>query len=278
VSEGYRVRLEAFEGPLDLLLFLIRRAEVDVADIPVARIAEQYIAYLEQIDRVDIDLAGEFLVMAATLMEIKSRMINPQAPPEGDAGEAEPRRDADRADPRAELVRQLLEYKRYRDAADELDRRREDWERRAPAAPAGADRDLVREHIAELDDLELEDVGLSDLLAAFQGVVASIDFRRVGAHEVVADDTPIELHEADLLDRLRRDGESGADGRPALRFRRVFEGRTRAEVIGLFLALLALIRDQRVRVRQDEVGGEITVCLGDDAGVTVGERTEGEPD
>ncbi len=261
-EQGYRVRLDAFEGPLDLLLYLIRRAEVDITDIPVSEIAEQYIAYLEQIDRVDIDLAGEFLVMAATLMEIKSRLINPE--PAGDAERSSVEdEDREREDPRAELVRQLLEYKKYRDAADELDRRREEWERRAPTAPAGADRDLVRERIAELDDLEMEDIGLSDLLEAFQGIVASINFERVGAHEVVADDTPIELHEADLLDRLRRDGEAGEDGRPAMPFRGFFEGRTRGEMIGMFLALLVLIRDQRVRVRQEAAGGEITVSLGD---------------
>ncbi len=262
-DKGYRVRLEAFEGPLDLLLYLIRRAEVDITDIPVATIAGQYVSYLEGIERVDIDLAGEFLVMAATLMEIKSRMINPE--PGGEEGEDPGARDdADREDPRAELVRQLLEYKKYRDAADELDQRREDWERRAPVAPAGADRELIRGHIAELDDLELEDVGLSDLLEAFQGIVASINFERVGAHEVVSDDTPIELHEADLLDRLRRDGEPDPDGRPTFRFRRVFEGRTRGEMIGLFLALLVLIRDQRVLVRQEQAGGEITISLGDE--------------
>ena len=109
----YRVNLEVFAGPLDLLLYLVRKEEVDIYDIPIARITEQYIKYIEIIRNLDIDLAGDFLVMAATLMEIKSAMLLPRVDPEQPEAEQG-------SDPRAELVRQLLEYKRFKDAANLL--------------------------------------------------------------------------------------------------------------------------------------------------------------
>ena len=109
----YKVKLDSFAGPLDLLLYLVRKEEVDIYDIPIAHITEQYIQYVEMLKMLDIDLAGEFLVLAATLMEIKSVMLLPR--PELEADE-----DADSQDPRAELVRQLLEYKKFKDAANLL--------------------------------------------------------------------------------------------------------------------------------------------------------------
>lgn len=241
----YRVRLEAFEGPLDLLLFLIRREEVDIHDIPVARIAEQYIAYLQGIERIDIDLAGEFLLMAATLMEIKSRVLAGPKPSASDDHAA-----ADAADPRAELVRQLLEYKRNRDLADALESRLREWERRAPAARA-----LVPQIPVQADPdaaIDLDDITLMDLVEAFQKIVESVNFAALGAHEVQDDGTPIELHAADLLDHVLR----SASG--SLTLRSVFEGRTRSEMLGLFLAMLELVRQRKVLVRQE--GESITLA------------------
>jgi len=110
----YRVNLEIFAGPLDLLLYLVRKEEVDIYDIPIARITDQYLQYLEILKQLDIDLAGDFLVMAATLMEIKSAMLLPRSDPEQMEAEAS-------GDPRAELIRQLLEYKKFKDAANLLD-------------------------------------------------------------------------------------------------------------------------------------------------------------
>lgn len=269
---NYRVRLDAFEGPLDLLLFLIRRAEVDVTDIPVAEITEQYMDQLEQIERIDIELAGEFLVMAATLMEIKSRMINP--PEQGEANDEGPDdQGAEKADPRAELVKQLLDYKKFRDAADELDHRRLEWAQRAPVVPAASDEQLIRDAAEELGEIDMEDLGLSDLLAAFQEIVASVNFDRLGEHEVVADDTPIELHAEDLLDRISRDGVMH-DGAPRLSLRGVMTGRTKPEMIGLFLAMLTLIRDQRIAVRQGEAGSDIELELRKDADADAGPITD----
>lgn len=247
MASEYKVRLEAFEGPLDLLLFLIRRAEVEIEHIPIAALTEQYLSYLGDLDdrRIDIDTAGEFLVMAATLMEIKSRMIARQGDPASDS--PVDLSDPDDADPRAELVRQLLEYKKYRDMADGLESRRAWWERRYPAAAAGVDDDRLRQTPG--DDVDLEDIELVDLVRAFAHIVRSVDLTRLGEHEVIGDDTPIELHARDLMDLLGRRADQG--GRP-LSLREALAGRTRAEMVGLFLALLDLIRQQRVSVRQED--------------------------
>ena len=245
----YRVHLEAFEGPLDLLLFLIRRAEVDVTDIPVAAIAGQYMQYLAGIERIDIDLAGEFLVMAATLMEIKSRMLAPATAEAEDAGEGPAAKPAE--DPRADLVRQLLAYKKFRDASDELEARRVEWDRRFAAGRAGVDDEALRAEIEEhAGAVELEDVSLVDLVDCFSRIMATVNFDRLGEHTVVYDDTPIEVHAEDLLQRLRG-GDHAEDGLP---LPAVFTGRTRPEMIGLFLAVLELVRRRAVRVWQEEAG------------------------
>lgn len=268
MTAEYRVQLDAFEGPLDLLLHLIRRAEVEITDIPIASLTDQYLGYLEQIPRVDVETAGEFLVMAATLMEIKSRVVaaegegRPREGPEDGDDEA----GSPREDPRQELVRQLLEYKRYRDAADRLEARHEERLRRFDVAPAGVSKEELREAMeARLGDVELEDLSLPDLVAAFERIAGSINFDRVGEHEVTTDETPIELHAADIVDRLDRDGGPGRQ----LLLREVLEGQGRAEMIGLFLALLDLVRQGRVTFRQsqDEAGtrGEIEIVALDGA-------------
>lgn len=265
LTTDYRVRLETFEGPLDLLLFLIRRAEVDITDIPIASIADQYMAYLKAIDTIDIDLAGEFLVMAATLMEIKSRMLAPaKAAAEGEAGGlAAP----DATDPRADLVRQLLAYKKFRDASEALDHRRLEWEQRFPAARAGMNDEELREAIlASAQDVELEDVSLVDLVEAFSAIIASVNFDRLGDHQVTYDDTPIELHAEDIVEHLKKQVEGARIPLAGL-----FTGRTRSEMLGLFLAVLELVRRRAISVRQDEEDGGIVI------GLRAGEDSESVP-
>ncbi|MEL6328659.1 MAG: segregation/condensation protein A [Planctomycetota bacterium] len=257
----YLVRLESFEGPLDLLLHLIRRAEVDLHDIPVASIADQYMASLEDLERVDVELAGEFLVMAATLMEIKSRMIDRELEGEAPASgrERAPKEDED---PRASLVHQLLEYKKYRDAADALESRRATWSRRVPLSPAGVGEAEFRAAMESAGEVEIEDANLLDLVEAFRRVASSVNFDRLGEHEVMTDDTPIELHAEDIVSALR-EGEVEHGQLPLFGLLR---GRSRAEMVGLFLALLNLIRDQRVTVgtnddRASELDGGFVIEL-----------------
>lgn len=295
-SPDYTVRLDAFEGPLDLLLFLIRRAEVEITDIPIAVIADQYLDHLRHLDTIDIDRAGEFLVMAATLTEIKARMLAPP-PPAGDdgshgsggqAGGASSGRGgqpgsgggADPLDPRAELIRQLLDYKKFRDAAAALDGHRREWESRFPAARAGIDRAALADaHAAEARDLlDMDDVTLADLTEAFARLLDTVDLTRIGEHHVTVDETPIETHAADILECLQRAAaapdapatipESPAPTPPApgwVPFATIFRGRTRAEMIGLFLAMLELVRQRRIRVAQAGARAEITLALADEA-------------
>jgi len=259
----YTVSLEAFQGPLDLLLYLIRRAEVDLHAIPIAEITRQYMGYLGQIHAIDIEQAGEFLVMAATLMEIKSRMLAPRVEA-GDEGAADEPVAA--VDPRTELVQQLVAYKRYRDAASALEARMAAWEGRHGAGAAAlptraAPKDGVED--GESGGLDLGDLDLVDLVQAFGRIIETIDLTRVGDLRVVDDETPTEVHSADLLDRLARDGrelaEFGTDAaggelpfaRRGLRLAELLGGRTKAEAIGLFLAMLELIRQRKVAVRLD---------------------------
>jgi segregation and condensation protein A len=264
IDDTYRVRLDAFEGPLDLLLYLIRKDEVDLHDIPIASITEQYLAYIAQIQhdcrRVDIDTAGEFLVMAATLMEIKSRMLMPQ--PEVAAAHATGERKGEKADPREELVRQLLEYKRYRDAANALEARAEEWRRRFPAGHAKLDSEALSAAIEAAPDVEMEDLDLLDLVEAFRRIADTVNFDRLGEHQVTYDDTPLELHAEDIVLRIREEG--GETGE--LTLQSMFGGRSRGEMVGLFLALLQLVKSRRVRVRQDRAEGLILVRLGEEDG------------
>ncbi len=276
MSDSYRVKLETFEGPMDLLLYLIRKHEVDLHDIPLALIADQYIGFLDDVDRIDIDLAGEFLVMASTLMELKSRMLAAQADAK-DAGSD----DGDEhpgdlgVDPRLELVRQLLEYKKYRDAADALDDRRKTWEQRYPVRAAPIDDESVRQAMDEMGELELEDLDLSDLVEAFRQIVASVNFDRIGEHEVMSDETPLEVHVEHIVEHLQARVASGKAGSSSLRSMLV--GKTRAEMVGMFLAILVLVRDQRVGVSMNagEVELELRTDVEESAEVVVVDEFDG---
>jgi segregation and condensation protein A len=235
----YSVQTDVYNGPLDLLLYLIRREEVDIQDIPIARLTEQYCQHVAMLAVIDPNVAGDFLVLAATLMEIKSRMLLPRQAVEGDEGE-------DFSDPRLELVRQLLEYKKFKDASFDLGAaaqlRAMRWERgptELPGKPA--------------DAVDLEDVQLWDLVSTFNRLLASIGAGSA-SHDVVFDDTPIAAHARDLVMRLQETGGT-------LAFESIFEGRGRSEMIGLFLALLELIRQSRVRITQEALFGPIHVVL-----------------
>jgi segregation and condensation protein A len=204
--EDYRVELDAYNGPLDLLLYLVKRHEIDLNDIPIAQLAEQYVGHLKLLKDFDVDLAGEFLVMAATLLEIKSAMLVPRA--ESDPAEQAASATAENPlDPRYELVQQLLAYKRFKDAANGLESRRQDWEARfARAGQSAAPRKSLAEFEALGEDesagpveIDLEDVHVLDLCAAFARILDSIGQNK--SHQITYDDTPIALHAEDIADR-----------------------------------------------------------------------------
>lgn len=236
VSDGYRVNLDVFTGPLDLLLYLIRRDEVDIYDIPIVRVTEQYLEHVRALEQLDPDAAGDFLVMASTLIELKSRALLPTPPPES-ADQEE--------DPRAPLVRQLLEYKRYKDAARALGRAADDRAKRYVRSPAELPKELVGVH--------LEEAQVWDLLTAFGKVMTAIG-RGPGVHEVAYDDAPVELHQAEILAILEQEGPTT--------FQALFDNQNdRLQIVGRFLALLELIRAHRVRAEQEVAFGTIYLFL-----------------
>lgn len=247
-SGDYRIKLDAYAGPLDLLLYLVKRHEIDLHDIPVAELTEQYLRHLEVIKQIDVDAAGEFLVMACTLVEIKSRMIIPQSESEDDEPD-DPTQDIEADhDPRYELVQQLLAYKAFKDAAYALDSRAEQWERRFPVRTRAGQRPPEPENAPD-KTLDLEDVHVFDLCEAFGRILETVG--HLGDHKVAYDDTPISLHAEDIHDRLKRDAP-----RQGLTLREIFEGRTgKSEMIGLFLATLELVRQHLVTVVHEEPPG-----------------------
>jgi segregation and condensation protein A len=235
----YRVNLDIFAGPLDLLLYLVRKEEVDIYDIPLAKITDQYLQYLDILKQLDVDLAGDFLVMAATLMEIKSAMLLPKAEPQQMAQD-------DSGDPRAELIRQLLEYKRFKDAANLLDAAADRQQERF-GRPASLLSQLVPEAEPEVD---MDRVSIWDLLEAFDAVCKATGTQSYTGH--IHDDTPIDLYQIEVLHRLQTEGP--------LTFERIFDGKpNRLVMVGLFLSMLELIRARLIWAEQPENSSQIYV-------------------
>lgn len=238
----YRVDLDVYQGPMDLLLYLIKRDELDIYDIPIARITDSYVSYVNMLKAakgsgLDINVAGEFLVMAATLMEIKSAMLLPRHDAAASDAVDEQSAAAALADPRYELVQKLLEYKRLKDSAALLEARRIEHARRFVRQPA--DREKQSD---EPPPIDLDEVQIWDLLDAFGRLMREVGARGPGYEQITYDDVPVELLAADIEDRLRRDG--------ALTFRVLLIGRpSRSEMIGMFLALLELVRQRRIVLR-----------------------------
>lgn len=232
-EEEYRLRLGVFEGPLDLLLYLVKKDELDIADIPIEKVAKQYVEYLDAMKELDLDVAGEFIVMAATLMLIKSRMLLP--------AEEREEEEAEEEDPRWELVRQLVEYKKFKDTALALEGMEE--RREGIFDRAGVEADLGKD-----DGLALKDVGLFDLVRAFGAALKKAEAG--GLREIFADRWTVAEKMESLEERLRT--------KRRFTLSSVLEGMaSRQEIVCVFLALLEMIRLHRVRAVQKETHGEI---------------------
>jgi segregation and condensation protein A len=232
------VKLDLFEGPLDLLLHLIKKNEVEITDIPIAAITDQYLALIEGVAELNLDNAGEYLVMAATLTFIKSRMLLPSVP--GDDDEVE-------EDPRSELVQQLLEYQRYREAAGHLASRplltRDVWA--APGEEPARD--------GPDDGPPVRDATLGDLLQALRGVLERR--ARPAPHEILRPMRSVADCVHSILARFALDDE--------VEFAELFDADAgRADVIVTFLALLELVRLKVLRASQRERFGAIRLALG----------------
>ena len=234
-QEEYKVQLEVFEGPLDLLLYLIKKDELNIYDIPIVRITNQYMQYMDLMRMLDLNIAGEFIVMAATLMMIKSRML---LPPE-ERAELEEEED----DPRWDLVRQLVEYKKFKDAAlhlQVLEARQEDiFNRGGDGVVLGPEGDVA-----------LHDVSIFDLITAFNEVLKKV--KREELTEIFSERFTVAEKVEQLLEMLKTQDR--------LSFTLLFQNMaSRHEIVCTFLALLELIRLKHIVARQDKPFGEILV-------------------
>ncbi len=237
MTTDYKVRLEIFEGPLDLLLYLIKRDELDIYDVSIERITRQYLEYLEAFKELNIDLAGEFIVMAANLLYIKSRSLLP-------ADQQPPDEEAEEDDPRWELIRQLIEYKKFKDAAAQLHDRALEQEN---LFARGGSSDLPMGR-----PLLLGEVGIFQLINAFQNVIKRID-ARAELQEIFGENYTVSDKIETILTRI----SEGA----SVRFSELFaEMASRIEIVVTFLALLELIRLKQVRAIQPGEFGEIEIA------------------
>src|SRR3954469_10412692 len=224
MEADYKVKLAVFEGPLDLLLYLIKQDEIDIYDISLERITSQYLEYMQAFKELNIELAGEFIVMAANLIYLKSRSLLPvdQQPPDEDAAED---------DPRWELIRQLIEYKKFKEAAVELHARQLEQEKifaREGAPTPGTP-----------EPLQLGEIGIFQLIHAFQTVIRRIEARQ-DVQEIFAERFSV----SEQIDAILQRAAQGA----RVRFSELFgAAASRVEVVVTFLALLELIRLKQIR-------------------------------
>lgn len=235
MSDGYEIKLDIFEGPLDLLLFLIRKNEIDIYNIPIALITEQYLSYLDIMRSLNLDLAGEYLVLASTLIHIKSKLLLPPAEGENDEEEGE--------DPRAELVQQLLEYQTFKEAALSLDGRflldRDVFTRGA----------AVEEPAAVEDENEaMVEVDVFELFTAFRRIIAGLD--RKEDLEIDAEKMSLTDRINEIMERLSEEGQ--------ITFVELLGERTdRRRIVYTFLAILELMKLRMIRACQSGSFGTI---------------------
>jgi segregation and condensation protein A len=234
----FRVDLDIFRGPLDLLLYLVRKHEVEIVDIPIAPVTDQFLAHLAVLEQIDVNAVGDFLDMASWLIEIKSRMVLPR----GDEV------DEPLDDPRQELVARLLEYKKFKDAASILDERGRAWRERFGRA---ADDSPERGGLAEAP---LREVELWDLVSAFGRIMRETSLARPSS--IIYDETPIHVYMTRIVELLRTQG--------SIALGQLFPpGTIKSAQIGMFLAVLELVRHHHVRADQNELFGEIWILPSD---------------
>lgn len=238
MDADYKVKIEVFEGPLDLLLYLIKREEVDIYSVSIERITNQYLDYLNTFRMLDLEIAGEFVVMAANLIYIKSRSLLPVDQQPADE-------EADEEDPRWDLIRQLIEYKKFKDVALDLHRReiiQEGIIPRIPGKPA----------LEDTETLLKNEVGIFDLITAFQKVLKKLENRREDLREIFEENFTV----SEKIDYILQTITSGV----TVAFSSLFTAAaSRTEIVVTFLALLELIRLKQLRVTQQGPFSEIEI-------------------
>lgn len=235
----YRVQLDVFSGPLDLLLYLVRRNEIDATQLPIARITDQFLEFMSVLEFLDLDTIGDFVVLASTLMEIKSREVLPQS--QEDVPEDAPAED----ESHSALIARLLEYKKYKDAAQALEERAAEWQERYPRLHD--DRPVIgRDHAAD----PIREVELWDLVSALSRVLQKKVVEQTSS--IRYDDTPISTYVEQIGRRVRSENR--------VAFSDLFEGTNlRSKIIGIFLAILELLRHHGFHAEQPEDYGEIFI-------------------
>lgn len=235
----FRVQLDLFRGPLDLLLYLVRKHELDVRELPIALVADQYLAYLEVLEQLSVDDVGEFLEIASTLVEMKSQLVLPHGGEEAEAWD----------DPREQLVERLLEYKKYKDAASMLDERSRDWQQHYPRLASDAG-----ERAADPAGQPIREVELWDLVSAMGRVLR--DSQVTAPATIVYDDTPIHVYMQRIHARLAEERR--------VSFSSMFAaGMHKSAIVGVFLAVLELARHHGVVTEQPDMHGEIWIVPGE---------------
>ncbi|MGL6193231.1 MAG: segregation and condensation protein A [Thermoguttaceae bacterium] len=232
---SFSTDLPIFKGPLDLLLYLVKKHELDILNIPITTITDQYLEYLAVLKDIDVNAAGDFLAIASTLVEIKSLEVLP--------GEEVVNEEVE--DPRKELVQQLLAYKEYCDTAQDLEKRGKSWQLNYPRL----ENDLPRRPKSWAEE-PIREVELWDLVSAFGRIIR--ENAPAAKHQVIYDDTPISTHMQRIYNRLKLEGN--------VDFASFFEpGQHKTTMIGIFLAVLELVRHEFASVEQDEPFGQITL-------------------
>jgi segregation and condensation protein A len=232
----YTIKLLDFEGPLDLLLFFIKRDELDIYDIPIARITKEFLEYLHYMQQLDLEIAGEFLVMAAELMQIKVRLL---LPPE--------RGEEEELDPRANLVQRLVEYKRYKEMSVEMKRREDEQSKIYDRGYRSADEHVVEEETGE--DL-IRDVTFFDLIASFKFAMDRMPKKFI--HEIQKINVTVEEQISYIEDFFSRRSE-------ATFYEMVKDFTERVRIVVTFLALLEVIRAKKLIIRQLQPFGELSI-------------------
>ncbi len=250
----FRVRLDQYRGPVDLLLYLVQRSELEIGTISIHQIAEQYLAHLETIKEIDINLVGDFLEVASLLVEMKMRTILPRT--EGEMAEFD-------TDPREDLVQRLLLYKEFKDVSILLEERGRDWQNRYPRLA----NDLPPRKV-DLADQPIQEVELWDLVSSFGRVLRTANL----SHEtsIILDDTPVQVYMERIHQRLAQEKQ--------LRFSQMFEpGMHKSAMVGIFLAILELVRHHHVQTEQMGQHGDIRILPGEnfDQGIKIEEETDG---
>lgn len=244
---SYKIKLELFEGPLDLLLYLVKKDHLDICDIPIAQVTDQYLQYMELMRLLDLNIAGEFLVMASTLIHIKSKMLLPPEPKENE--------EEEEGDPRSELIKKLLEYQKFKEAAGLLRQkeliRQNIFTRNPGPAPVNSGEEVYFE------------ASLFDLLSAFSKALK--DIPRELFYEVIKDEFTVEEKIHDLLHVLLNES--------SLQLSHLFtKVKNQVEMVVTFLAVLELIRLKEIVIVQKDIFGEIQIIRNQEKITSYGSR------